>query len=214
MDEAQKLRTTIKESSVARSFDLAFKGRSTLQIAHSKSALNLDNLESLFGAFEMMSLLDRPIGALSTDEVRRLSDAIKGMAGDIFRYDISRYLKRNLSCCGEMTGPMIVPPTWSKLEHHRKIQPVWSAAAKHLSEARNIVVIGYSLPESDMFFRDLYAVGTIGEELIQNFVLVDPSEQVSARFRELLSPAAQRRYSIIPVRFEEAISRIVAALQP
>jgi hypothetical protein len=38
---------------------------------------------------------------------------------------------------------------------------VWRTAAQHLSEAEHIFIIGYSLPETDQFFRYLYGLGTV-----------------------------------------------------
>ena len=58
--------------------------------------------------------------------------------------------------------PVIVPPTWNKAEHHQLLSIVWGKAAQHLGEARTIFIIGYSLPETDAFFRLLYALGTVG----------------------------------------------------
>ncbi|BEQ13739.1 hypothetical protein [Desulfoferula mesophila] len=87
-----------------------------------------------------------------------------------------------------MSGPVLVPPTWSKNEHHAKIGRIWQMAAKELSEAEAIYVIGYSLPETDMFFRFLFALATHSESSIRRFWVFDPSQSVKNRFLSLLGP--------------------------
>jgi hypothetical protein len=41
-------------------------------------------------------------------------------------------------------------------------------------EAQEIIVIGYSLPETDFFFRNLFALGTVGRKFIRRFAVVNP----------------------------------------
>jgi hypothetical protein len=36
---------------------------------------------------------------------------------------------------------------------HTGLSSVWRAAATHLAEAENVFIIGYSLPDTDEFFR-------------------------------------------------------------
>jgi len=57
-------------------FDLVFKARTLLMQAHSKSVLNIDNIESLFGAFDMAALLGR-LGTLTDEEVQKLPTAVR-----------------------------------------------------------------------------------------------------------------------------------------
>jgi hypothetical protein len=56
-------------------FDLVFHGRDALQAVHSKSNMDLLNLESVFAAFEMAKLL-RKLGPLSVEEVEALPGAM------------------------------------------------------------------------------------------------------------------------------------------
>ena len=94
--------------------------------------------------------------------------------------------------------PIIVPPTRSKLQHHRQLAGVWREAARHLSEAENIVVIGYSLPETDPFFRELYALGTAGASTIKRFLVYDPDTKgLESRFRALIGPRVEPRFQYL-----------------
>jgi hypothetical protein len=81
--------------------------------------------------------------------------------------------------------PVIVPPTWNKNSYHGALSNVWSAAARELSKARNIYVFGYSLPESDPFFRYLFALGTLGSSRIRRFWVFDPNNDVELRYEGL-----------------------------
>ena len=110
------------------------------------------------------------------------------------------------------SGPFIVPPTWNKSDHHHAIKPVWERAATELRDAENVFVIGYSLPETDGFFKMLYALGTIGPSPLSRFWLFDPepSGEVANRFRAMLRPAAEARFRPYPITFDHAIQTIRA----
>ena len=107
---------------------------------------------------------------------------------------------------------VIVPPTWNKTEYQASIVSVWQQAAKHLSEAEHIFVIGYSLPETDQFFRYLYALGTIGKARVKTFMVVDPSEDSARRFENLLGPTARYRFQHWHGLFSQSVVRIQSAL--
>jgi NAD-dependent SIR2 family protein deacetylase len=106
--------------------------------------------------------------------------------------------------------PVIVPPTWNKTEYHSSLSKVWSQAAKELSLAENIIVIGYSLPPTDPFFRYLFALGTVGERPLKRFWVFDPDDsgQVEMRFKSLLGPGAESRFKYYKMTFEESLEII------
>lgn len=103
---------------------------------------------------------------------------------------------------------VIVPPTWNKSDYHRNLSKVWEAAAKNLGEAQSIYVIGYSLPETDAFFKLLYALGTVGDSPLRRFVVFNPDPAVEDRFRSILGPGALERFHFEPATFEKAIEKI------
>lgn len=101
--------------------------------------------------------------------------------------------------------PVIVPPTWTKMEDQRQISGVWQRAAKELRGVRNLFIIGYSLPTSDRFFRDLFGIATIGAPL-RRICIIDPAaEAVGARWREFIGPGALPYLKLWPKKFSEAI---------
>lgn len=104
--------------------------------------------------------------------------------------------------------PVIVPPSWNKADYHQALSDVWAAAARHLSEAESVFVAGYSLPETDSFFRHLFALGSVGKAAFRRVVVYNPDPKVDARFRQLLGPGALARYTFQHSDFEYAIDHM------
>ena len=101
--------------------------------------------------------------------------------------------------------PFIIPPTWNKTMYHKSISSVWQKAASCLNEARNIFVLGYSLPESDSFFRYLYALGTQGPSRIRRFWVFNPDKLgTKERFKKLLGTQTIERFQYLQMKFSEA----------
>jgi hypothetical protein len=331
LDVAEALRPRAG-AAFAGDFDLVFAGIAELRVAQSKASVNIDNIESVFAAFELAALLGT-LGALSESDTRGLAPAMRRVIARTlemrigfrridssfeppapyneflryvqklwpdntwnsvslmtFNYDIAldyalhynsvaidyclkpepvsgrvQLMKlhgslnwgRCIACeaieewpvslltsstpgfswapgaaaTAEFVGlwgqrrhchplglyapdPVIVPPTWDKASHYGEIETVWRRAARHLGEAKDIVVIGYSLPESDQFFRYLYALGTLTPTRLRRFVVYDPdaSDDVKNRFQRLLGQAAQERFTYRRLRFAEAIADLPIAL--
>ena len=107
--------------------------------------------------------------------------------------------------------PEIVPPTWNKADYHRVLSKIWSQAAKELGEADNIFVIGYSLPETDTFFKFLYALGSVSEIPLKRFWVFnpEPSDLVRNRFMKLLGPGARDRFKYFRETFDDALGIIL-----
>lgn len=115
----------------------------------------------------------------------------------------TRLLKRRCACVDSApVVPGIVPPTWNKTQYHQSFSNVWARAAAELSGAEEVFVIGYSLPESDSFFRDLLALGFVGMGRLKRFEVVNMDAKVSSRFRELLGPECQRGFVSNQSNFE------------
>ena len=110
---------------------------------------------------------------------------------------------------------VIVPPTWNKAQY-RDLVTVWKRAAAELAEAHTIVVIGYSLPPTDEFFRYLYAIGTSGRTRLKRFWVVDPDTtgEVNERFMRLLGPVVKDRriYQRIQATFDEGLRGLAVEL--
>jgi len=328
LDTADELRRGGKLGQFSQDFDRVFDAISELQAVHSKAQLNLDDIESVFAAFEMGRLTNRLPGIEANDiepllvSIRRLilktleqtvsypirSESIfpspsyhsfaelvkelslKGHTCSIitFNYDYaldyalnfngipadyclpeaksdgviplmklhgslnwarcskcpeiipwnikdySRIIslhplasKRTTSVHLELStsfsksglkhcevnvdpDPVIVPPTWNKTEYHQVLSNVWARAASELSTAENVFVSGYSLNESDLFFRYLFALGSVGSTRIKRFWVFNPESEgiVDRRFRGLIGPSTEARYKYIPSQFHDMFNLI------
>lgn len=115
-------------------------------------------------------------------------------------------LERCAQCGQNLDGEcFIVPPTWDKSTYRSNLSNVWRRAAAELADATDIIVCGYSMPETDSFFRYLYALGSVGPAILRRFWVFDPSDQVHARFRGLLGPGAGARFEARRWTFEYAV---------
>lgn len=125
---------------------------------------------------------------------------------------ISRELHRTVHCSDSTceVEPVIVPPTWNKALSHAALGNVWGRAARELSDAENIIVIGYSLPKTDYYFRHLLGLGMVGDALLRRINICDPDVTVEERSKELLVPAIHARVSAIGYPFSSAIPQLRA----
>lgn len=135
---------------------------------HSNDSIEVVDLNSLANGVK----LKNGSGWRVTEEVRKIAN--KQTQGEI--------------------EPVIVPPSWSKGSFYAQLTSVWKRASHELSEAETITVIGYSLPETDVFFRHLFALGTIGAKPIRDFTVIDPNPAVFDRFRTLLGVQSKKRF--------------------
>lgn len=111
-----------------------------------------------------------------------------------------------------LAEPVIVPPSWNKADYHQALSDIWAKAADHLSEAEYIFIAGYSLPETDSFFKHLFALGSVGKSPLRKIKVFNPdkSGDTDARFRRLLGPGSLARYEYLPMTFEDSISHVKA----
>ena len=117
--------------------------------------------------------------------------------------------------CGAscLPDPIIVPPTSSKKQGHQEVRDVWRRAAVELAEARNIFVIGYSLPHTDHFFREMFGLGTISARLRRLWIFDPVPGPVEGRWREFLGPDAVRYLKSFGLPFSKAIAQMRGALR-
>ncbi len=106
--------------------------------------------------------------------------------------------------------PFIVPPTWNKTEYHAHISPVWERAAQEISEARNLYIIGYSLPETDYFFRHLLSLALAGGPQIRRLGFLSPDSDAFTRLKRFLSEEISTVAKHLAIFFEnrESMGRL------
>lgn len=185
-------------------------------VAHSPSALPVSLLK-LHGSLNWMRCSVQPQTHWTVQLIR---DALRdGEASKVFRAsETSMTLdpvspKAKLECCGQacLRVPVIVPPTLHKGSLHQGLAAIWFRAAKALSAADNIFVLGYSWPSNDTFFHHLFALGAVGDSVVRRFRVFDPKLEVVSRYRDrLVSGQVLDHFQGDTVRFDkglEAISR-------
>lgn len=81
--------------------------------------------------------------------------------------------------------PLLLPPTWSK-NLHAGLSSSWRLAVKRMANATRIVVIGFSMPETDLHFRYLVAAGLQNNAWLRNIIFVNPDPGIKDRAKHLL----------------------------
>jgi hypothetical protein len=90
---------------------------------------------------------------------------------------------------------LLVPPSWDKSEYSQIMRPVWRKAVEALKTATRICVVGYSMPETDAFFKFLLALGLAENDRLSKLIVVDKvtsgilatqESTIEARWKEML----------------------------
>jgi hypothetical protein len=79
---------------------------------------------------------------------------------------------------------MLVAPTWQK-SLGGYLSAVWGEAVSALRTATRVVIMGYSVPQTDQHFRYLLAAGLQGNISLRTVIIVNRDE--SKEFRQRLS---------------------------
>ncbi len=84
--------------------------------------------------------------------------------------------------------PDLIPPTWNKHIRGHFIE-IWTEAIKALSSATKIVVVGFSMPPTDLHFKYLLAAGMKDNISLREVVFVDPdrSNTVTDRAKQVFT---------------------------
>lgn len=94
--------------------------------------------------------------------------------------------------------PALVPPTWDK-HFDDQLRTVWSHAVAALSTATRIVVIGFSMPETDLHFRYLLAASLAQNISLRSIHFVNPAKDLEQRLESLFRLAGKALPQIEPV---------------
>lgn len=78
--------------------------------------------------------------------------------------------------CGAGHKVVLIPPTWRKV-FDDPLTKVWEGAVKALTEATRIVVIGFSMPPTDIHFKYLLAAGLQDNISLRKFLFVNPDRK-------------------------------------
>lgn len=93
-------------------------------------------------------------------------------------------------------SPLLVPPTWRK-SAEGIFSRIWDRAIERLRSATRIVIVGYSVPQTDQYFRYLIAAGLQENISLRNVIFVDPNiEHLEARAMTLFRPELIERGTV------------------
>jgi hypothetical protein len=127
------------------------------------------------------------------------TELIVPMASPIFRnhrFNTSSKI-RAMTCpkCSyaAVMTPLLIPPTWNK-NAEKDIARVWHHAIYELKNAEQIIVIGYSLPPTDAYFKYLLVTGLKDNEQLRRIIVVNTDPEISKRFDSI----APSRVKVIP----------------
>ena len=84
----------------------------------------------------------------------------------------------------ERHTPMLVAPTWDK-SFHGYLSAVLEEALSALRTATRIVIVGYSVPQTDQHFKYLLAAGLQGNISLRKLLIINPDQ--SDEFKQRLS---------------------------
>lgn len=69
--------------------------------------------------------------------------------------------------------PLLIPPTWAKGSQTRLSRLLWSNAVDAIQKAHRIVIIGYSMPKTDLYFKYMLAAGLRENSSLRRFSVVN-----------------------------------------
>ncbi len=108
------------------------------------------------------------------------------------------------TCQKDTVEPFIVPPTWNKAGYGAELTPVWTAAYQEIKEAARLIIIGYSLPDTDSFFKYLLALGVAENGSLQQIIVVNPDKEAHQRYQNFIATHFKRRsFELREEKFED-----------
>ena len=72
-----------------------------------------------------------------------------------------------------------MPPTWYKSNSNDIITEIWSKAIQEISKATHLMIIGYSMPRTDVFFDQLLTLGLRDNMNLQRVVVINPDPRIN-----------------------------------
>lgn len=109
--------------------------------------------------------------------------------------------------------PLIVPPTLNKFKYQEQLKNIWSKAASVLSEAELVFIIGYSMPETDVFFKYLYSLGIDSPNFFSKLVVINSDGNLGRKFADLSNNQRSfKKFRFITNPFSQSIETIFSEI--
>lgn len=106
--------------------------------------------------------------------------------------------------------PIIVPPTWNKTSNSN-MQSVWKLAHSILTNSDQIIFIGYSLPETDLYVKYLLISGIKNCYNLKNVTVICPDDKgiIKGRYEKFFDINYRNKaFDFIPINFEEWLGKL------
>jgi NAD-dependent SIR2 family protein deacetylase len=119
------------------------------------------------------------------------------------REDSSSQKRANLT--SPLEDPFILPPVFNKMSNDAPTS-MWQAAMERLRQAKNIIVVGYSLPQTDIYMQ-YFLKTALGPNLNLNQIIVfdpvlftnsDSDKAMRARYESCFAPQLRGRIEFQP----------------
>ena len=102
----------------------------------------------------------------------------------------------------------IIPPEWNKdFRSYELFNNLWSEADKRLRKARHLIMIGYSLTDTDLHALSLFRIA-IQDEQLKTIIIVNPDQQVRFKARQVLSNSISAETRIVVFDSFEEFNRV------
>lgn len=73
----------------------------------------------------------------------------------------------------------------SKVNYHNQIKSVWQRAASELKDCQYLIIIGYSFPKTDEFFKYWFALSKLDGETFRKIIIVNPDPNAKENFNAI-----------------------------
>lgn len=100
----------------------------------------------------------------------------------------------------------IVPPLWQKDYDRAPYTSIWEAARRVLSASKALFVIGYSLPETDVYTQAMLRID-VGE--LDFLCLVNPDTAARSRIKNVLRSALTSRTHLVELDYLEDLAALL-----
>ena len=105
--------------------------------------------------------------------------------------------------------PIIVPPTWRK-QFIGQLGDIWNGALKAIETATRLIVIGFSIPETDVHFKYLMAAGLQNNISLREILFVNPDRDTLLKRVESVfgaNPSRAFHFGITGTRLDAFVSQ-------
>ena len=96
--------------------------------------------------------------------------------------------------------PQIIPPTWKK-DSRGVFDDIWHHSLSALSDATRVVIIGFSIPPTDLHFKYLLAAGLRENYSLREIVFVNPDPGLTLVKKRCEDLFANQAHNAAKLRF-------------